>query len=329
MRRIIKKIILGILIFLLVFAGYLFLGSPPQAEEITWGVNFSQKHSQNLGLNWRENYLALLEDLNAKNLKVSAHWDLLEPEKDRYFFEDLDWQILEAENHNAKILLVIGMKSGRWPECHIPEWAKNLNKEEQQKEILEMLDKIVLRYRDRVSVNMWQVENEPFFPFGECPWVDKNFLKKEINLVKSLDPNHPIIVSDSGEGSFWIQAAQLGDIVGTTMYKRVWFRQLRVYIHYPFPPTFYWRKAQIIKNFFGKKVICIEFQAEPWGPALLYDSPLEEQEKTMNLEQFRKNIDFAKRTGLDTFYLWGGEWWYWMKEKQNQPEIWQEAKKLF
>jgi len=329
MRRIIKKIILGILIFLLVFAGYLFLGSPPQAEEITWGVNFSQKHSQNLGLNWRENYLALLEDLNAKNLKVSAHWDLLEPEKDRYFFEDLDWQILEAENHNAKILLVIGMKSGRWPECHIPEWAKNLNKEEQQKEILEMLDKIVLRYRDRVSVNMWQVENEPFFPFGECPWVDKNFLKKEINLVKSLDPNHPIIISDSGEGSFWIQAAQLGDIVGTTMYKRVWFRQLGFYIHYPFPPTFYWRKAQIIKNFFGKKVICIEFQAEPWGPALLYDSPLEEQEKTMNLEQFRKNIDFAKRTGLDTFYLWGGEWWYWMKEKQNQPEIWQEAKKLF
>ena len=329
MRRIIKKIILGILIFLLVFAGYLFLGSPPQAEEITWGVNFSQKHSQNLGLNWRENYLALLEDLNAKNLKVSAHWDLLEPEKDRYFFEDLDWQILEAENHNAKILLVIGMKSGRWPECHIPKWAKNLNKEEQQKEILEMLDKIVLRYRDRVSVNMWQVENEPFFPFGECPWVDKNFLKKEINLVKSLDPNHPIIISDSGEGSFWIQAAQLGDIVGTTMYKRVWFRQLRVYIHYPFPPTFYWRKAQIIKNFFGKEVICIEFQAEPWGPALLYDSPLEEQEKTMNLEQFRKNIDFAKRTGLDTFYLWGGEWWYWMKEKQNQPEIWQEAKKLF
>jgi len=329
MKKIFKKIILGILIFLLVFAGYLFLGSPPQAEEITWGVNFSQKHSQNLGLNWRENYLALLEDLNAKNLKVSAHWDLLEPEKDRYFFEDLDWQILEAENHNAKILLVIGMKSGRWPECHIPEWAKNLNKEEQQKEILEMLDKIVLRYRDRVSVNMWQVENEPFFPFGECPWVDKNFLKKEINLVKSLDPNHPIIISDSGEGSFWIQAAQLGDIVGTTMYKRVWFRQLGFYIHYPFPPTFYWRKAQIIKNFFGKKVICIEFQAEPWGPALLYDSPLEEQEKTMNLEQFRKNIDFAKRTGLDTFYLWGGEWWYWMKEKQNQPEIWQEAKKLF
>jgi len=34
---------------------------------------------------------------------------------------------------------------------------------------------------------------------------------------------------------------------------------------------------------------------------------LEEQEKTMNLERFQKNIEFAKRTGLDTFYLWGAE----------------------
>jgi hypothetical protein len=48
----------------------------------------------------------------------------------------------------------------------------------------------------------------------------------------------------------------------------------------------------------------------------------------MNLEKFRKNIEFAKKTGLDEFYLWGAEWWYWLKEKQNQPEIWKEAKKL-
>ena len=49
----------------------------------------------------------------------------------------------------------------------------------------------------------------------------------------------------------------------------------------------------------------------------------------MNLEQFKKNIEFAKKTGLKEFYLWGAEWWYWMKEKQNKPEIWNEAKKLF
>ena len=330
MRRILKYFLFGILAFLLLIFCYLFIGTPPQAKEISWGVNFSQKHAQNLGLDWKETYSALLDDLKVKNIKLITHWDLIELNEGKYYFEDLDWQIKKAEEKDARLLLVIGMKTGRWPECHIPEWAKNLNKEEQQKEILEMIEEVVLRYRDRASVGAWQVENEPFFPFGECPWVDKNFLKKEIDLVKSLDSqSRPIVISDSGEGSLWVNAAKLGDIVGTTLYKKVWFRQLGNYIYYPFPPTFYWRKAQLIEKIFNKKVVVIELQAEPWGPKLLYESPLEEQEKTMNLERFKANIEFAKKTGLDEFYLWGGEWWYWLKEKQNKPEIWQEAKKLF
>ena len=330
MRRILKYFLFGILAFLLLIFCYLFIGTPPQAKEISWGVNFSQKHAQNLGLDWKETYSALLDDLKVKNIKLITHWDLIELNEGKYYFEDLDWQIKKAEEKDARLLLVIGMKTGRWPECHIPGWAKNLNKEEQQKEILEMIEEVVLRYRERVSVWAWQVENEPFFPFGECPWVDKNFLKKEIDLVKSLDSqSRPIVISDSGEGSLWVNAAKFGDIVGTTLYKKVWFRQLGNYIYYPFPPTFYWRKAQLIEKIFNKKVVVIELQAEPWGPKLLYESPLEEQEKTMNLERFKANIEFAKKTGLDEFYLWGGEWWYWLKEKQNKPEIWQEAKKLF
>jgi hypothetical protein len=330
MKRILKYFLFGSLIFLLFSIFYFFVGRIKPAEKIEWGVNFSQKHSQNFGLDWKENYLALINDLKVKNIKLITHWDLIEPNKDDYRFEDLDWQIKTAEEKGVKLLLVIGMKTGRWPECHIPGWAVGLNKEEQQKEILEIVKKIVLRYKDSPAIEYWQVENEPFFPFGNCPWVDEKFLRKEIGLVRSLDEkNRPIVISDSGEGSFWIQAARFGDIVGTTMYKRVWFRQLGFYIHYPFPPVFYWRKAQIIKKLFGKKVICIEFQAEPWGPKLLYDLPPKEQEKTMDLEKFKKNIEFAKKTGLDTFYLWGGEWWYWMKVRQNNSRIWEEAKSLF
>jgi len=330
MRKILKYFLLAVLFLTLFFIGYFFIGKTEPAKEITWGVNFSQKHTELLELNWKETYSALIDDLGVKKIKLATYWDLIEPKEGEYNFEDLDWQIKKAEEKGVKLLLVIGMKTPRWPECHIPEWAKNLTKEEQQKEILEMIEKIVLKYRGNNSIWAWQVENEPFFPFGECPWVDKNFLKKEIELVQSLDyQRRPIVISDSGEGSFWVQAAQLGDIVGTTMYKKVWFWQLKTYISYPFPPTFYWRKAQIIEKLFNKKVIVIELQAEPWGPKLLYDSPLAEQEKTMNLERFRYNIEFAKKTGLDTFYLWGAEWWYWMKVKQNQPEIWQEARKLF
>jgi len=325
-----KKLILFILILLLFITAFFSIGKPPRPEKITWGVNFSHKHSRDLGLDWQKNYLALIDDLGARNIKLAVYWDLIEPKRGEYDFSDLDWQVKTAEEKEARLLLVVGMKAPRWPECHIPQWAVNLSKEEQQEEILGMLKEIVQRYKESPSITKWQVENEPFFPFGECKWSDKGFLKKEIDLVKSLDgQKRPIVISDSGEGSFWFTAAKLGDIVGTTMYRKVWSTQLKMYLDYPFPPVFYWRKAEIIKKIFNKKVICVEFQVEPWGPKLLYYSPLAEQEKTMNLEQFQKNIEFAKKTGFDEFYLWGSEWWYWMKEKQNKPEIWNEAKKLF
>ena len=329
MKKILKRILFALLILFLVLCGYFFIGSAPQAEKISWGVNFSQKHAENLGISWQEIYLALLDDLKVKNVKLITYWDLIEPEEGQYNFKDLHWQLKEAQKRDVKILLVIGMKTGRWPECHIPDWAKNLSEEEQQEKVLNLIKKIVPRFREYSFVNMWQVENEPFFPFGECPKVDKDFLRREINLVKSLDSSRPIVISDSGEFSSWFNAARTGDIVGTTLHRKVWFKELKMYVSYPFRPIYYWRKAQIIKKLFQKEVICVELQAEPWCKTLLYDCSLEEQKKTMNLEQFQKNIEFAKKTGLDTFYLWGAEWWQWLRINQGDSAIWDEAKKLF
>lgn len=330
MMRFILKIFFAVLFVIAVIFGYFFVGKPPQAKNIIWGVNFSQKHASQLGLDWKETYLALMDDLGTKNIKLAAHWDILEPEENNFYWNDLDWQIKEARKRGVNIILIVGMKTSRWPECHIPGWAKNLPKKELQEKILNMVEKVVLRYKHSSAIKYWQAENEPFFPFGECPWADKNFLKREVELIKKLDPQkRPVIISDSGEGSFWFEAAKIGDIVGTTLYKKVWFRQIGKYITWPFNSTFYWRKARLIKWIFGKKVWVVELQAEPWGPKLLYDISLEEQHKTMNIQQFKFIIDFAKRTGLDTFYLWGSEWWYWMKTKQDKTEIWNEAKTLF
>ena len=187
-------------------------------------------------------------------------------------------------------------------------------------------DWLVSRYKNYPNIDYWQVENEPFFPFGNCPWFDFGFIKEEINYVRSLDPDSPVLVTESGELSPWVLAGFLGDKVGTTMYQKVYVSQLKSYLHYKLPPVFYWRKAQIIKKLFRKEVIVIELQAEPWGPKLLYDTSLEEQAKTMDLQQFRKKIEFAKKTGLKEFSLWGVEWWYWMKVQHNRPEIWNEAR---
>lgn len=345
MFRILKMIIIYLFIIVFVLLAiafcYFFVGKAPKQDNVLWGVDFSQMQSEALKLNWKANYLALVQDLGVKNIKLHTQWDFVEGEKGKYFFDDIDWQIKTAEKYNVKIIFVVGFKTGRWPECHQPEWVKNLNIIEQQEAILKYIKETVLRYKDSSAVSMWQVENEPLLRFGECPdWYYDNgvFLKKEIALVKSLDSTRKVMVSDSGELNWWINAAKKGDLVGTTMYRKAWVnissfgfpvKNPGFYSSYPFLPVFYYRKAQIIKALFNKDVIGVELQAEPWAHKPFYDVPLVEQEKTMDINQFKKNIEYAKKTGLKAHYLWGAEWWYWLKETQQKPEIWNEAKNLF
>jgi hypothetical protein len=325
-----KKIVLWLVIISLALAiGFLYMYKAAMAKNITWGAAFSQKHAKDMGLDWEEAYLALLDDLKVKNLKIAAHWDLIEPQDGVYDFSDLDWQMEQAKLHNAKVMLAIGMKTPRWPECHVPEWAKNIGKERQQEKILAMLEALVLRYRGNSAVDSWQVENEPLFQFGDCPWIDKDFLKKEAALARSLDEQkRRVVISDSGEGSWWFNAAMIGDTVAVTMYRRVYFHEIKTYITYPIPPAFYWVKSKIIGLVFKKRVICGELQAEPWAANQLYDGG-DSDAKTMDIKQFKNNIGFAENTGFDTFYLWGSEWWYWMKAKHNDSAYWEEAKKLW
>ncbi len=325
-----KKVMAGLVITILALAtGFFYLFRPPMAKNIVWGAVFSQKHSADMGLDWKENYLALLDDLRIKNLKIAAHWDIIEPQVGHYDFSDLDWQLEQARARGARVMLAIGMKTPRWPECHVPGWAKNIGKEQQQAEILKMLEQIVRRYGNNAEITAWQVENEPLFHYGQCPWIDKKFLAKEAKLVRSLDgQKHPVVISDSGEGSWWFDAARIGDVAGATMYRRVYFHELKAYVTYPIPPAFYWVKAKIIGLVFKKPVECVELQAEPWAADQIYDGGANDA-KTMDVKQFGDNIAFAKNTGLGTFYLWGAEWWYWMKTKHGQPQYWEEAKSLW
>jgi len=328
MLPLIKYILWSLVLIIMFLIIYFFVGTTNANEEIKWGVNFSKKQTEFLEIDSRETYLALIEDLGFKNIKISVHWDLIEKDKGVYDFEELDWQIKKAEENNVNIILAIGMKTPRWPECHLPIWARNMSKDEQQKEILNMLEVVVKRYMNSSSLASWQIENEVFLSFGACPWVDESFFKKEIAFVKSIDKDHPIIVTDSGELSFWVRSSQVGaDALGVTTYRKVWQNYLRNYISYVLPPIFYERRASLVSKVFHKEVIGTELQAEPWCANSIMNSSLGEMEKTMNLEQFKKNISFAKKTGIKTFYFWGGEWWYYMKTVNKDSRIWEEVKK--
>lgn len=338
MRKIFKIMIiifLAILGVAVVLLTWFLAGNPPQAKNILWGVDFSQMQAEALKLDWKKTYTDILDDLKVKNIKLHTQWDFVEGKKGEYYFGDIDWQIAEAEKRDAKIIYVVGLKTGRWPECHQPKWASSQSKEQVKEELLKYIKETILRYKDSKAIIAWQAENEPLFMFGQCPnwYYDKGkMLKEEIALIKSIDQSRQVYVSDSGEQSTWFKAAKFGDVVGTTMYRKVWahaFDGVGFYFDSYLTPMFYYRKAQLVKWIFGKNVVCVELQAEPWAERLFYDVPLTEQEKSMDLTQFKENISFAKKTGLDSFYLWGAEWWYWLRETQNRPELWQEAKNLF
>ena len=331
MLKKLKILFLFVVIILLFLTYYFFIALAPKAEHITFGIDFSKEYAILLGLDWKKAYVAMLSDLKVRNIKLLNQWDVIESEKDVFNFQDADWQLLKAKSYGAEVIYVVGMKTGRWPECHIPSWADSLSKEQQQDAVLQYVKTTILRYKDDASIVAWQAENEPFYSFGVCPWYDDDFVKKEVALIKSIDPEKPVIISDSGEQSLWFKAAKVGDIVGTTMYRKVWVHLpagYGFYIDYPLPAVAYFNKAQIIQAIYGKKVINVELQAEPWVSSISADSLVKQQE-SMNVNQFKKNIEYAKESGLDTFYFWGYEWWYYMKEKQDSPEIWNEAKNYF
>ena len=77
-------------------------------------------------------------------------------------------------------------------------------------------------------------------------------------------------------------------------------------------------------------MIVTELQAEPWpsNQRSIPDTPIAEQYRSMSISTLNNNIEFARRVGFPDVYLWGVEWWYWIKEKGN-ADFWNAAKKLF
>ncbi|MFH0854232.1 MAG: cellulase family glycosylhydrolase [bacterium] len=281
-----------------------------------------------MGINWKDAYLAILDDLKVKTIRIPLYWTEIEPREGEYFFEDYDWMIEEAQKKNSRLVLAVGKKLPRWPECHIPDWVASYEESLQNKKMLLSIEKIINRYKNLDNLYSWQVENEPFLSFGVCPDCDIPLLDKEIDLVRKLDPHHPIMVTDSGELSIWLPAAKRADIFGSTLY-RIIYKKPFGYIKYPLDPKFFWAKANLVHLLNpGKHIIISELQAEPWTSGLIQTTSLDEQKKSMNLELFQKNIEYAKAVGFPEVYLWGVEWWYWLKEKHKKPEIWEAAKNV-
>ncbi len=324
----IKKIIIMISIILVAYFVISFRNIP---EEVDYGVSFNTLYARELGLEWKDVYDAILDDLNVKKIRLAAHWDLVEPENGEYSFSEMDYQVNKATQNDVEIILAVGKRLPRWPECHIPYWAEDLNKDAQEKEILEYVETVVSRYKENKNIKIWQVENEPFlgiFAKEHCKDFDADFLDKEIELVRKLDSSREILITDSGELSTWRNAYKRGDIFGNTLYVYAWNEWMGDFRSFVMP-GFYSAKRNIWNAIYGEKeAIIAELALEPWLDKPVVEEDLDVQIHRMSPKKFDNVLEFSRKTGFKTQYLWGAEWWYYM-DLQGNDWYWERGKEIF
>lgn len=323
----IKLFVILIIIFIFIYIALVIISQKQYPVE--FGVSFSSEYAEFLGLNPKEVYSEILTDLKPKYIRLAVPWSRVEISQDKYSFEKIDYYMNEADKHNAKVVLALGQKVPRWPECYIPEWVKTKSTDDKKAELLSYIETVVKRYKDHPALEYWQVENEPFikFEFGDCGVFDETSVKSEVDFVRKLDGAHPIIMTDSGELSTWRKAANMGDVLGVTLYRIIRIKGDYIWSYGWVPASVYelrsllWGKSY--NNFFIS-----ELQAEPWfNGGTPMNTNVSVQEETSSLKQMQKNIEFSKRVGASRAYFWGVEWWYWMKTTQNNSSYWDEAKK--
>lgn len=303
-------------------------------EPLTLGVTFIPKYAKYFGLDPQQTMQAIIDDLGVKRFRLVSYWDEIEKTPGVYDFSDLDWQFAKAEAAGVKVDLTVGLRQPRWPECHMPDWAATEQDSQWYPQLNTFIQKVVERYRNSSALTSYQVENEFFMTiFGKCKNFDRQRLIDEYNLVEGLDPSKPIVITRSNNWGGVPINEPTPDVYGVAVYKRVFdYSVMHRYFEYPYPPWFYGFLGGLGEMIHGKPLIIHELQMEPWLPngyAINDINSITEQNKSMDANRLQKRFRYAEDTGLRTIDTWGVEWWYWRKEKANDPSLWNVAKDEF
>jgi hypothetical protein len=331
-----QRLAIGLIAFIfLIVAGMFGLAqwyiNKHKSEPLTIGATFIPNYARYYDLNPKETFSAIVNDLGIKRLRLVSYWSEIEKNEGTYDWEELDWQMRAAEAAGVKVSLAIGLRQPRWPECHMPTWAERMSKHDWQPKLMSFIEDVVQRYKSSPALDSWQLENEYFLTvFGICPDHSRDRLIEEFNLVKRLDPNHTLVVSMSNNAIGTPIGAPTPDSWAISVYKRVWDKTItQRYFEYPIPAWYYAFRAGWTELTRGRPVFVHELQAEAWTPEEFggtKETPLIEQDKSMNPERLRDRIEYGRSTGMRTIDLWGAEWWYWRKVKHNDPGLWDTAR---
>lgn len=309
-----------------------------------YGASFSHRHLKYLGLDPQK---ALIEfkSLNLKWIRLSLYWDEIETVEGKLNFQEIENLVKFCEKNKIDVVLTVGMKAQRYPEYYLPSWVipevkTNLtrkinlkNNDELLKHTLNFIEKSVIYLKRYNCIKVWQIENEPLDPAGPN-WfrIDKSFLEMEVKLLRQLDKTRKILINIWGNElsirKMYKTAIDLSNIVGIDIYLKHPIPFLKWLTKYIGPLDSIEKIRQIGKEIKIKnnEFWIMELQSEPWENNELItqlDNP-----KSFLIDDFKKNLNYAKSLNPTVIFFWGFEYWYWRKEKFNDLRYWQEARNL-
>lgn len=297
------------------------------------GVSFIPDYASSLGVDPQQAMDSLI-NIGVKQFRLVSYWSDGEPAQGQYDFSQLDWQFKKAEAAHAKVILTVGLRQPRWPECHAPNWVNLKAPQGQwQPQLINYMQAVVQRYKNSPSLESYQLENEYFLQgFGICNNFDRGRLVSEYSLLKKLDPTHPVIIGRSNNSLGFPTGQPQPDEFSVSVYKRVWDAGVtHRYLEYPQPSWFYGFLAGYQKLFLHRDMMVAEMQAEAWPPngQTIQQTSLAEQNKSLDAKRLEGRFNYGKATGMRQIEMWGAEYWYYRLIILHDPSLWNVAKHEF
>jgi hypothetical protein len=346
-RKILKLLLafLGVVVLLLARDALLqwTVRDPGRSPDLQIGTTFIKINAEHLGLDWRSAYKEIINDVGIKQIRIPIFWDQLEREPGKFDWVDLDWQMQEAAKANAQVMLVVGHRVPRYPECYAPPWTKELDDAAFKRSLLSMTETVVKHYRDHPALGAWQVENEPLAKILGKIWGDgacreiSHLVREEVQWVRRWADGRsdgrriPTVVTYANAPWFVSQLRQTltfgSDVVGMTLFNKLYFRS-PVFTGYvemfrlgPIATLrLAYQRSLIARN--HQELWIAEMQAEPWGPdgPYKFDDPADAA-VTMNPDRLRQTWDYAVQGGASRIYLWGIEWCLSERDRGRRPML--------
>ena len=181
---------------------------------------------------------------------------------------------------------------------------------------LDMVAAVTAHAASSPAIEAWAADNEPYVASARTQFwtLSRPFARAELAAIKANDPAHRIVSINQAQHFVfdrrWEDALADSDALGVSIYP---FRNYEVLGHNfvvpileigPLAPN-YAAQARAAHDA-GKPFWITEMQAEPWTDEDLRLISPAHPSPNLTPQKFEQSIDYARRTGADRVYLWGG-----------------------